>query len=75
MARMKSKFIKGGNGIFYVDKTGRKWDKKCLDELFETITERRKTEEILEHYPYNDTKIPLKIMKKLGYVFKSHKWE
>lgn len=71
----KSKFLKKDNQIFYVDKYGRKWNKKCLDELFEAITKRRETEETLEYYSYKDTKIPLKVMKRLGDMFESYKWE
>lgn len=51
---MKSKFVKEGKEMFYVDKTGRKWDKKCLDELFEAITKRIKTDNTLEYYSYKD---------------------
>lgn len=71
----KSKFLKEDNQIFYVDKYGRKWNKKCLDELFEAITKKRETEETLEYYSYKDPKMTLKVMKKLTDVFKGHEWD
>ena len=56
MARIKkqSKFIKECNEIFYVDKYGKKWDKGCIDELFEAVTQRQKIEETLDYYSYKD---------------------
>ena len=38
----KTKFLKEGNEMFYVDKLGRKWNKECIDELFEAVTQRQK---------------------------------
>ena len=49
---MKSKLVKDRNGIFYVDKTGRKWDKKCLNELFDALVKRKESERVLEYYTY-----------------------
>jgi|TARA_B100002003_G_C14017821_1_gene490943 hypothetical protein len=49
---MKSKFIKEGKEILYIDKKGRKWDKECLDELFDAISKRRGIEETIDYYTY-----------------------
>ena len=56
MVRIKkqSKFIKKGKQIFYVDKWGRKWDNSCLDDVFESITQRKRIEEKLDYYSYNE---------------------
>lgn len=51
---MKSKLIKERNEIFYVDKTGRKWDKKCLDELFDALAKRKEAERVLDYYTYSE---------------------
>ncbi|MBS3129012.1 hypothetical protein J4410_07770 [Candidatus Woesearchaeota archaeon] len=50
----QSKFIKEGNQIFYVDKIGRKWEKKCIDELFEAVTNKMKDDKTLDYYAFED---------------------
>jgi len=40
--------------IIYIDKMGRKWDKKCLDELFDAITERKKVERRIDYYAMDE---------------------
>lgn len=48
-----SKFIKEKNEILYVDKHGRKYDKGCIDELFESVTKRKEIESTLDYYAFN----------------------
>lgn len=51
----KSKFVKHGNKIFYMDKQGRKWDKECLDDLFDAISNRKNVEDKIDYYTYLDS--------------------
>lgn len=37
----------------YVDKKGRKWDKDCLDELFDAISHRKKNMGTIDYYAYD----------------------
>ena len=50
MAKTKKK----NKEVIYVDKQGRQWDKECLDELFEAISQRKKIEETIDYYTYVD---------------------
>ena len=45
-----TKFLKEGNEIFYVDRYGRKWNKKCIDEIFEALTQKKKIDNVLDYY-------------------------
>lgn len=51
---MKSKFIREGKQIYYQDKQGRKWNKKCIDELFDAITKRERYDETVDYYTYDE---------------------
>jgi len=51
---MKSKFVKEGKEILYMDKKGRKWDKECIDDLFDAISKRKKFEDSVDYYAFED---------------------
>ena len=42
------------NGIAYIDKYGRKWEKSSIDQIFEALTHKRKIDNILDYYAFKE---------------------
>ena len=40
------------NKIAYVDKFGREWEKKAIDEIFEALTQKKKIDNVLDYYAF-----------------------
>ncbi len=52
--KKESKFVKEGKEIFYIDKWGRKWDKSCIDDIFDTLKKRQDVNFGLDYYSYSE---------------------
>ena len=40
--------------IVYIDKFGRKWEKKAIDEIFDALTQKKKIDNVLDYYAFEE---------------------
>lgn len=40
--------------IAYIDKFGRKWEKKAIDEIFEALAQKKKIDNVLDYYAFEE---------------------